>query len=30
MVDLKNKIKVEYVFLLLLVGLRRPQEVYYE
>ncbi len=24
MVDLKNKIKVEYVFLLLLVGLRRP------
>ena len=24
MVDLKNKIKVEYVFLLLTVGLRRP------
>ena len=24
MVDLKNKIKVEYVFLLLLAGLRRP------
>ena len=24
MVDLKNKVKVEYVFLLLTVGLRRP------